>query len=248
MGVIRSILHRAFIFIDSIENMWLRVAVFFVGTLALFGVPWPFIFLFRSQLDTTASAWIVVSLILGYGAFVGILMFRMASWAGTVKPLPSVEPVGDTELRARLLAVNELDLPFHIIEDKKSRLIAEWRIADAKWAGLMEVGGLKFVHKINLELDAKNKRVSAQDREWKCSFRAGIGSLSMFGAFFAGIDFFSYDRAVEYGLLFKNGRLVFGAAYDYRFEHSEMKTPLINVIIGSGWTFRPVVTLIRMFN
>jgi len=248
MGVLRRIVHRAFILIDSVEKVWVRFAIFFLGLLALFGVPWIFIFLFRSLFNSTAGIWAFVSLVLIYAVFVTIPMFRMGSWVGTVKPQPGEEPVDDAELRSRLLAINELDLPFHIIQDKNGKLVSEWRIADTKWAGLMEAGGLKVLHKVKLLLDVEKKRVSAQDREWGCSFRAGVGHFSMFGSFFIGIDFFSYDRAAEYGLLFKNGKLVFGAAYNYRFQLSEMKTPLTNVITGSGWTFRPVATFIKIFN
>lgn len=247
MGAIRGILHRAYILVDSIEKVWVRFVVFFLGLLALFGVPWIFVLPFRSHLNTTSGMLVFASLVLIYAAFLTIPMYRMGSWVGTVKPQPGVEPVDAAELLARLLAVNELDVPFHIVQDKKGKLVAEWRIADAKWAGPMEAGGLKMVHKIKLELDARKNRVMAQDREWGCSFRAGIGRFSMFGSFFVGIDFFSYDRAAEYGLLFKNGRLVFGAAYNYRFQLSEMKTPLINVVTGSGWTFRPVATFIKIF-
>ncbi len=121
-------------------------------------------------------------------------------------------------------------------------------IADAKRAGLMEAGGLSTVHKVKLEFDTKNGRVNAQDREWECSFRAGIGRLSMFGSFSTGIDFFSYDRAAECGSLFKNGKLVWGFAHNYRFQLSEMKTPLIKVIFSSVWTFRPAVTFVGLLN
>jgi len=248
MDHIRSMLDSAFSSLDNVRNMGGRLALFFIGTLALFGVPWIPMFLFRAHLQTPAGLWTTVALVLAYMVFVGILMFRMASWAGTIKPEPGTEPIDLMEMRARLLAINELDVPFHIVSGKRGKLVAEWRIADARWAGPMEAGGLKMVHKITLVLDETRKRVYTRDREWRCSFRAGIGHLSMFGSFFIGIVFFSYERAAEYGLLFRNGKLVFDSAYDYRFELVEMKKPLVDVIIGSGWAFRPVVVSGRLFN
>ena len=248
MDRMRSMLDWAFTRLDNVQNLWGRFGLFFIGTIALFGVPWIPMFLFRTHLRTPAGFWTLVALVLAYAILVCIPMHRMASWAGTIKPEAATEPVDLTEMRARLLSVNELDIPFRIVPGKNGKLVAEWRIADARWAGPMQAGGLKMVHKITLVLDETRKRVYARDREWKCSFRAGIGRLSIFGSFFIGIAYFSYERAAEYGLLFRNGKLVFGSAYNYRFQLIEMKKPLVDVITDSGWTFRPVVVFARLFN
>jgi hypothetical protein len=38
-------------------------------------------------------------------------------------------------------------------EGRRGRLVAEWRIADARWLGPMEAGGLTATHQVHLELD-----------------------------------------------------------------------------------------------
>ena len=63
-------------------------------------------------------------------------------------------------LRARLLAVNDLDLPFQLREEgPNGRLVAEWRIADDRWVGLMEAGELTKAHQVYLKLDPGAHRV-----------------------------------------------------------------------------------------
>ena len=173
------------------------------------------------------------------------LVFRCGSWAGSITPAPGVEPVTAETLRARLLAVNHLGLPFQVREERPGgRLVAEWRITDSCWVGLMEVGGLTSAHQICLELDPRTHKVLAQDRDRTVSWRAGAACLGGSWSFFRGINFFQYDRGALVGLFFKDGGWA-TTAYDYRFHLAEMKNPLIQAIVGSGWTFAPVVTFIR---
>jgi hypothetical protein len=173
------------------------------------------------------------------------LAFRAGSWAGSIAPAPGAAPVSAETLRARLLAVNDLGLPFRVPEEgRRARLVGEWRIADARWVGPMEAGGLTQAHQVHLELDPRTHRVLAQDRDRAVSWGGGVAHLGWSWAFFRGINFFQYDRGALVGLFFKDGRWT-TTAYDYRFHLAEMKNPLIQAIVGSGWTFAPVVTFLR---
>jgi hypothetical protein len=173
------------------------------------------------------------------------LLFRGGSWAGSLLPSPDLAPVPAEDLRARLLAVNDLGLPFRVREERPGgRLVAEWRIADARWLGLMEVGGLTKAHQVYLELDPDAHKVRAQDRDRTVSWSGGAATLGSSWSFFRGINFFQYERGIAGGLCFKDGRWT-TTAYDYRFQLAEMKNPLIQAIVESGWTFAPVVTFVR---
>jgi hypothetical protein len=174
------------------------------------------------------------------------LLFRGGAWAASIAPAPGVAPVSAETLRARLLAVNDFDLPFQVREEgRRGRLVAEWRIAVARWLGLMEAGGLTAAHQVHLELDLKAHRVLAQDRAWAISWSAGVPHLGRSWSFFRGINFFEYERGALVGLFFKDGRWT-TTAYNYRFHLAEMKNPLIQAIVESGWTFAPVVTFFRL--
>ena len=36
--------------------------------------------------------------------------------------------------------------------------------------------------------------------------------------------------------------LDYGQAYHYKFDVAEMKDPIAEIVTGSGWTYRPVMT------
>ena len=173
------------------------------------------------------------------------LLFRGGAWAGRIPPAPGVAPVPAETLRDRLLAVNDLGLPFQVREEGPGgRLVAEWRIADARWVGLMEAGGLTKAHQVYLQLDPGTHTVRAQDRDRTLSWNGGVAHLGWSWLFFRGISFFQYECGAAVGLFFKDGRWT-TTAYDYRFHLAEMKNPLIQAVVESGWTFAPVVTFFR---
>ena len=174
----------------------------------------------------------------------GYVMARGASWAWEVLPAPGVAPVPAETLRSRLLALNDLGLPFQVREEPDGRLVAEWRSADAEWAGLMESGGLRDTHRVHLDLDPGAHRVRNVDEHVTVSWSGGIAHVSASFSFFRGISLYDYRRGVQAGLFFRDGRWR-TKAYDYRFLLSEMKSPLVEAVTGSGWTFTPVVAFFR---
>ena len=173
----------------------------------------------------------------------GIAMARGGSWAAEISPPARTAPVTAKTLRARILALNDLDLPFQVREESGG-LVAEWRIADDRWIGLMEAGGLHDLHRIYIDLDPERHQARSLDVRRTVEWSAGIGEVSASFSFFRGISFFQYDRGIQLGVFFRDGRWT-TRAYDYRFVLSEMKTPLVQAIVGSGWRFTPVVTLSR---
>lgn len=178
-----------------------------------------------------------------YIVALGIGIARGASWAAEIAPRPRTAPVNAKTLRARILALNDLDLPFHVREEADG-LVAEWRIADDRWIGLMEAGGLHDVHRIHMQLDPVLERVRSLDVRRTVDWSAGMARVRASFSYFRGISFFQYDRGLQMGVFFRGGRWT-TRAYDYRFLLSEMKTPLVQAITGSGWRFTPVVTLSR---
>jgi hypothetical protein len=173
------------------------------------------------------------------------LLCRGGSRVASLAPPPGVSLVQPQTLRARLMAINDLGLPFRVREERRrGRLVAEWRIGDARWFGLTEAGGLTKTHQVHLELDPKTHKVRAIDVDRTVSWGAGVANVAASWAYFQGIDFFHYERGALVGLFFKDGRWT-TTAYDYRFQLAEMKNPLIQAIVESGWTFAPVVSFFR---
>ncbi len=171
-------------------------------------------------------------------------MARGAAWAAELAPAPGVAPVAAETLRSRILALNDLDLPFHVREEPGGRLVAEWRIADERWVGVLEAGGLRQAHQIHMALIPRAHRVRSVDEHRRVSWDAGLARLSGSASWFRGITFYHYERGLQMGLFFRNGRWT-TTAYDYRFLLSEMKAPLVEVVTASGWRFSPALTLPR---
>jgi hypothetical protein len=66
------------------------------------------------------------------------------------------------ELRQKLLELNHnAEIPFSVFE-KDSKLIASWKIVDAKWIELLGLGGIKKQYELILRFDEEHKQVSTR--------------------------------------------------------------------------------------
>ena len=137
---------------------------------------------------------------------------RVGSWTGTAIPKVGAKPADAATLRARLLAMNELALPFKISEKRNGDLIAEWQIADAQWAMLMEAKHLSKQHKITMRLCESDTTVRVIEEDRTLSWSAGVAGISFSLNYFRGIVFYQYERGFEGGLILKNGQWQVAAA------------------------------------
>jgi hypothetical protein len=186
----------------------------------------------------------LVGLLVGFAIYVvlvAIAMFKGGAWAARISPAPTSTPVSLDEMRRRLLAVKELDVPLLVREDKRGELIAEWKLADARWTGLLEKGGLSIAHQVRLRLDGGRHLARAIDVSRKISWSAGVAGIAFSFSFFRGITFGGIDSGAAYGLLFKDGAWTVDHAYRYSYDLYELKAPLIAAIVAGGWTYQPVV-------
>lgn len=190
----------------------------------------------------------IVIFILIYAAIQLPVWNRVGSWAVTVYPKPGVLSVSESELRRRLLAINGLDVPFKVSERKDGKLDVTWRLADAKWAGLMTMNKVTETQMIRLRLSEKDRACRAVDiiksvRATADGLRMGF-SLSF--SFFRGIVFGQWEYEKQYGLIFKDGGLTFDKAYEYKFRHDELKNPIVNMVVQSGWQYKPVMFISKI--
>lgn len=171
---------------------------------------------------------------------------RAGSWAARIDLPPGVEAVTVDVLRQLLLAINQQQVPFQIRELPRGRLLVEWKIVDSHWAGVLEAGGLKMQHRIYLDLDPDSHCVRAIDEDKTIRWNAGLGTATGSFTFSRGIVFTHYEWGAAVGLFFKNGAWSVRPAYRYRFVLTEMKNPIIDAISTAGWSFKPVVTFVRL--
>lgn len=173
---------------------------------------------------------------------------RVASWAVRVPPRPGVVPVSEAELRSRLLAINEADVPFQVLEKSGGKLEATWRLADAAWAGVATLNQVRELRVIQLRPDEKRKICRALDigKSVRSTANGLELGFSLWGYCYRGIIFGQWEYEVQYGFTFRDGRPHFEKVYDYKFSHEELRKPIVEVITGSGWEYRPVLFISRI--
>ena len=192
---------------------------------------------------TDKYMWHILVSILLYVFLLIPLWGRVASWAATVLPKPGIKPVSEAELRQRLLAINETDSPLQVIEGKNGKMDIVWRLADAKWAGLLTLNKIKRTQIIRIKLSGEDTACRAIDISKTVRVSADARTLH-FGfslSFFRGIVFFQKEYETQYGLVYKEGRLAIDNAYRYTFNNAEMKSPVMQIVRDSGWRYKPVM-------
>lgn len=175
-----------------------------------------------------------------------LLLARGGAWAGRLAPDDAQPPAAPEALRDRLLAINGLNQPFHVVEARPGRLIAEWRLADPEWMTVMATSGIRRAYRIYLDIDETTRTVRVLEKTYKIAWGGGIRTISGRVVFFQGITFKSLDGGARLGVSCVPGSgPVANEGYVYRFDPSEIRKPLAEIVTGNGWTWQPVMTLFR---
>ncbi len=173
---------------------------------------------------------------------------RIVGWGTVVEPKPEITPLSESELRRRLLSLNEMDVPFYVFERKDGKIDVVWRLADAKWAGLMTLNKVTKVQVIRLKLSEHEKTCRAIDITKSVKATAdGLKTAFSFDTFFSrGVIFWEWEFEKQYGLTFKDGGFTFDKVYEYKFSYDELKNPVVNVVVQSGWKYKQVLFLSKI--
>lgn len=167
--------------------------------------------------------------------------FKGSSWAATIPAVAGTSPLSIDELRARLLAVNALEVPFSVAEESPGgRVVVTWRFADARWVDMARAHGMRRTHRILMELDPKEQIVRPTDQFSSIDWSAGPGGGALQWRAGMGITFFQVEHRRVFGLqVDEHGRFQPKLSYSYTFNLQEMKAPFIQAVTNAGWTWRP---------
>ncbi|MCX6853943.1 MAG: hypothetical protein NTV80_03455 [Verrucomicrobia bacterium] len=167
--------------------------------------------------------------------------FKGIGWCARAQPVPGARILPESELVSRVMAINHLDVPFTLTRgDKPNELIADWRYADAKWLDLARAHGVRRTFRMKLTLDESSHTVRATDYTAEFDWSVGRSSASIQWKAAMGVVFFQKEQQTIFGLqVDEQGYLSPVMSYTYKFDLSEMKSPIITTIIQSGWTWRP---------
>jgi len=162
---------------------------------------------------------------------------------GVKRPEEGAPAVERAEVERRLLALVGEQVPFTVQggSDDEADLVVEWRIVDAQWYEIFAKSGLEKSHRILLVLDEAEHEVRALEQAWEVSWTAGVPQLSVSAEKFQGKTFGTKSFGSGYGFTGVDP-LDWGQVYKYRFDVSEMKDPVVEVVTAAGWSFVPVTT------
>jgi hypothetical protein len=143
------------------------------------------------------------------------------------------EPASVADLHSLLMDVNEFDAPV-MLQERKGKLVATWKYVDARWWELLAKAGLTKLYELHIKLDEDEHRATLIDVTKSVAWRAGPTEVRLRGGFFRGV-MWAYEIGKQWGIK-ENFQL--GKIYDYKFVPQEIKYPIMNSILRSGWDVR----------
>lgn len=165
-------------------------------------------------------------------AFVPYLNFAMRR-SFVFEPAAGVVPLDEEVLRDELLAINGLRVPVSV-RRKGRKLILGWRYLDAEVWGLLSKQQLRRTYELHVKLDGAKKQAILTDVRKNLRLGAGPDAVRFGFGFVRG-----YLVEVETGQGWNLNRdLSVDEAYEFKFNPQEIKGPVLDTIVRSGWTAR----------
>ena len=207
------------------------LAVF--GLILLFMAVWGGIliavyYIFELEGDEEVAGIVVASSMVPiFGTF--IPLFNLATkWGFRFKGEGA--PIPLEQLREKIKEINTYNVPVMVTE-KKGKLIVTWKYVDAKWWIILAKTGLKELYELHIKFNDKKKKVTLIDVQKTVDWEAGPYGVKIRGGYFRGV-MMQYTISKAWGI---KENFKFGKIYDYKFRPSEIKNPVLNTILRSGW-------------
>lgn len=190
-----------------------------------------------------APVWVKAAGLLLLVFVYALWFFKGAGWASSSPAVTGAPALPSSELAARLMAINALDVPFTISAGESPNVFfADWRYADAKWLDLARAHGMRRTFRIRITLDESARTVRATDCIAAFDWSAGRSGASIEWRTGMGIVFFQKEQGRVFGLQIDDqGRFQPQLSYSYKFDLNEMKSPIIAAVTNAGWDWRPTV-------
>ena len=139
-------------------------------------------------------------------------------------------PINESAMRQRILAIETLDAPI-MVEERDEKLVVTWNYVDAQWWGVLSRSGMDQVYELHIKLDDKRKTARLIDVHKSVNWSVDPSGVRLRGGYSRGVDL-SYQRVIGYGW---DDAFQFGRVVDYEFRNSDIKQPIVNLLIENGW-------------
>ncbi len=142
------------------------------------------------------------------------------------------EPILLKLLNANLLNLNKQKVPVQVVK-KKNKLIITWRYQEELWCELLNKLEINNIYELHLTFDNATKTVNMSDRKRSINLLLCPADIKT--------GFFSFPKPVFRVTLDSKQNLDSFKSkppYDYAFLPREIKSPVLNSILNSGWNIR----------
>jgi len=214
-----------------------------LGVMIGFGL---FIFMFLALvwIMPAAEGWKWQYILLAIGVDIAIVLFMWGIFAGgialaTKRSRRGTETVSRDTLRERLLNLNDADSVFVLEETRPYHLTGRWKLDVPAFYSLFGKHSLHEVYQLDIYLKPNGVAHALETRgtiRWDMTAVPPRASYSW--NYFRGIVFYEFKLHKEWVL---DRSLRFRKAIDFTFNADEYKRPIVEVILGSGWTYRPIL-------
>ncbi|MFI7012090.1 hypothetical protein [Streptomyces sp. NPDC050145] len=154
---------------------------------------------------------------------------------GTKRPEDGVAPRPADQVRAALLGLNGDDVPY-VVRDGRAEgadLVAEWRVLEPAWRTFFARTQVSRVYKVHMRLVPEKNEVRTLDKQFEVQWAGDVPRLSVSAEAQRGqVRTISKQRTLGGG----------GAEETFSFDSDDLKNPLQDAVLKSGWTWRGVVT------
>jgi hypothetical protein len=158
---------------------------------------------------------------------------------GTKHPDGSVAPRPAAEVRAALVHLNRSDAPYiiRVGAAEGADLVAEWRMAEPAWQTFFLQSQMTRAVQIKMRLVEEGHEVRVIEEGREVTRVGNPPRLAISKQYTRGPDrTISRHYTLQRG---ESGRLQ--ATESFRFDASELRDPLQDIVLRSGWTWRGVV-------
>lgn len=176
----------------------------------------------------TAILAVMAFLILAFIPYLDQVVKRTFTFRGEGQPVPA------GALRRQILAVNHSRNVPIMAEERLYDLVLTWKYADARWWEALSRAGLTRLYELHVRLDEKRRTATLIDVTRSVRWRAGPTQVHIGGRSGRGV-LAGYEFGKQWGIQ-ENWQT--GVISDYRFVPAEIKTPVMNTILRSGWDVR----------
>ncbi|WP_226794579.1 MULTISPECIES: hypothetical protein [Citrobacter] len=147
--------------------------------------------------------------------------------------MSQMEPLSLTNLKLKLLSLNNNEHPFILCEDGDD-IVASWNIVDAEWKDYFSQYGLQKQYELRLFFNESKNQISYREKTTDVEWDADLGGFRLSKSVQIGKRL-EFSAGGSWG---KKEDGSFGKIDSYKFASTEITDPIFDMARDAGWQVR----------